>query len=174
MIEHLYDIASRIVSGQFCCALGTSVLLTGRGWPQRPLSASGRCRAFDASASGLVPGEATAAVLLRRDACEQAQLEGVQVRHTGRTASLTAAGAEELLAEVLRMAGVRGGSVDVVDCAAGGRLLEDAAEAQAVRKARVSSVQLLSLYMHFIDVYLSNYRLWITRDRCFYFCFFCI
>ena len=68
----------RIYFGQFCLSLGTSVLLSARGWPQRPLTASGRCRAFDASASGLVPGEATAAVRLT-EAKEEPQLEAVEV-----------------------------------------------------------------------------------------------
>ncbi|CAK9043324.1 unnamed protein product [Durusdinium trenchii] len=92
---------------EFCCSLGTSVLLAGHRWVSRQaaglLSSSGRCFTFDSAASGLLPGEATGALILRREVDEpEGFLEGLAMQHLGRAASLSSAsssGEQEVLAE---------------------------------------------------------------------------
>lgn len=127
---------------EFCCCLGSSVLLSAQRWAARQaaglLTAAGRCFTFDSEASGLVPGEATAALMLRSEAEDsKVLLEGLALQHLGRSASLTSGSAsaeQELLAEALAGAGIRPASLDLAECSGRSTLLDDAAEVLALRK----------------------------------------
>lgn len=127
---------------EFCCCLGTSVLLSAQRWAARQaaglLTAPGRCFTFDSEASGLVPGEATAALMLRREAEDsKVLLEALALQHLGRSASLTSGSSsaeQELLAEALAGAGIRPASLDLAECSGRSTLLDDAAEVLALRK----------------------------------------
>ncbi|CAE7811731.1 ppsA [Symbiodinium sp. CCMP2592] len=129
---------------EFSCAVGVSVLLSPRSWPPRQaaglLGATGRCRVFDATASGAVPGEGTAAAVLWRKADEEQEgfLEGTAMQHVGRAASLTAPscpGEQELVCEALRSAAVAPSSLDSVELHGWCHVLDDGVGVVAAARA---------------------------------------
>lgn len=129
---------------EFSCAVGVSVLLSPRSWPPRQaaglLGTTGRCRVFDATASGAVPGEGTAAAVLWRKADEEQEgfLEGTAMQHVGCAASLTAPscpGEQELLCEALRSAAVAPSSLDSVELHGWCRVLDDGVGVVAAARA---------------------------------------
>eukprot|EP00439_Symbiodinium_sp_Y106_P047373 s3201_g6.t1 len=151
--------ADSATARRFSCAVGVSVLLSPRSWPPRQaaglLGATGRCRVFDTTASGAVPGEGTAAAVLWRTlakrgsvasciACRKADeeqegfLEGTAMQHVGRAASLTAPscpGEQELVCEALRSAAVAPSSLDSVELHGWCHVLDDGVGVVAAARA---------------------------------------
>jgi amino acid adenylation domain-containing protein len=107
----------------------------------RALSRDGRCRVFDAEASGYVRGEGGAIVMLKRlsDAVAagdriRAVIRGAAVNHDGRSSGLTvpnAAAQREVLRSALQDAGVTGADVDYLEAHGTGTSLGDPIELRA-------------------------------------------
>ncbi|WP_421845182.1 SDR family NAD(P)-dependent oxidoreductase [Mycobacterium sp.] len=107
------------------------------------LSASGRCRAFDASADGIVLGEGVGVVVLKpveaalRDNDRiYAVIRGCGSNQDGRTNGITAPSGQaqrRLLEDVYRRAGVEPKSIGMVEAHGTGTMLGDAVELEALR-----------------------------------------
>ena len=111
----------------------------------------GRCRAFDAAATGTSDGEGGAVVLLRRleDAIAagdviHAVLRGVSVNHNGARAnglaSPSAAAEAEVMTAAWRQAGLDPAELDVLEAHGSGTPLGDAVEIEAIRRVRPSHI----------------------------------
>lgn len=109
------------------------------------LSPTGRCRSFDASADGYVPGEAVAAILLKplRQAMADkdrilAVIKGSAINHGGYTPSITAPSVN-LEARVIRNAwqdaGIDPRTIDYIEAHGTGTKLGDPIEINALKKA---------------------------------------
>lgn len=140
----------------FSCCLGASVLLSPASCIELQasglLSSSGRCRTFDASASGCTLGEGTAAVLLKRlvelvdDRVVDREAEpldgvlaGTSLNHGGSDAGLRApslAAETEVLQEAVRSAGIGSCDVDLVECDGRSCIVGDAVELLVVSQHR--------------------------------------
>ncbi len=109
------------------------------------LAADGRCRAFGAGASGYVPGEGVAAVVLKPLARALADgdqvhavIRGVAVNHGGQAAGLTVpnpAAQAEVIAAALRDGGVDGASIGYVEAHGTGTELGDPIELSGLGRA---------------------------------------
>lgn len=112
---------------------------------QRALSPTGRCRTFDASADGYVPGEGVGAVLLKP--LHQALADGDRVwgvitgsavNHNGRTSRATAPNPDaqtEVIRRAMTAAGVTGADISYVETHGTGTALGDPLEVGALKKA---------------------------------------
>ena len=109
------------------------------------LSADGRCRAFDAEASGTIPGSGAGIVVLRRDAdaqthrdCRRAVIRGWAVNNDGGSrAGFTVpniAGQEEVIHTALRRAGLTPDQVGYVEAHGTGTAIGDPVEFEALRR----------------------------------------
>ncbi|MGE0722831.1 MAG: SDR family NAD(P)-dependent oxidoreductase, partial [Alphaproteobacteria bacterium] len=128
---------------------GTHLILTPRaqalGAQLGMLSSTGRCRTFDAAADGYVRGEGVAVVVLKRLA--DAERDGDPIRavilesgenHGGRASGLTAPNPQaqaDLIAGVLRRAGVPLASIGHVEAHGTGTALGDPIEVDALNQA---------------------------------------
>ncbi|WP_245712929.1 type I polyketide synthase [Micromonospora nigra] len=111
----------------------------------RALSPRHRCRAFDASADGFVPGEGAVAVVLRRSADAvrdgdrvRAVVKGVAVNHGGRTTRYSAPspkGQAEVVGAALRDAGVDPVGIQMVEAHGTGTGLGDPIEVEGLSRA---------------------------------------
>jgi SagB-type dehydrogenase family enzyme len=109
------------------------------------LSADGRCRAFGAGASGYVPGEGVAVVVLKpleRAVADgdhiHAVIRGVAVNHGGQAAGLTVpnpVAQAEVIVSALRDGGVEGASVSYVEAHGTGTELGDPIELSGLERA---------------------------------------
>lgn len=109
------------------------------------LSPRHRCRAFDASADGVVPGEGAVAVVLRRgsDAAQDGDqirglIKGAAVNHGGRTTRYSAPsprGQYEVVAAALRDADVTPEAIGLVEAHGTGTSLGDPIELEALTRA---------------------------------------
>lgn len=119
----------------FSCCLGAAILVSPQNWWQAQaaglLSASGRCRTFDASADGYTEGDGAAAALLQNleeavdGTCVAADadlrlgmLASAAVNHTGMDASMCApscASECELLQDAMLAAAISPRHVDAVE-----------------------------------------------------------
>ncbi|GLE58656.1 putative polyketide synthase [Mycobacteroides chelonae] len=121
----------------------------GKGYrytPNGPLSPDGRCRAFDADAAGMFPGDGVGVVLLKRlsDALAdgdriRAVIKGSAVNNDGRhktgfTAPSATAQSEVILA-AHAVAGVEASSIGMVEAHGTGTPLGDPIEVSALTKA---------------------------------------
>ncbi|WP_139167126.1 beta-ketoacyl synthase N-terminal-like domain-containing protein, partial [Chromobacterium sphagni] len=109
------------------------------------LSSDGECYAFDERANGLVPGEAVAAVVLKRES--QARGDGDAIygvirasgmNYDGRTNGITAPSGlaqRQLIVDVLRRGGIDAGQVGYVLGHSVGSPMGDPIEAQALGEA---------------------------------------
>jgi polyketide synthase PksN len=98
------------------------------------LSASGRCRTFDAHANGYVRSEGCAAVALAPGSCARASLCATAVRQDGRSASLTAPNGSAqrlLLKRTSSAAGLRAGDLAMLEAHGTGTALGDPTEVTA-------------------------------------------
>jgi acyl transferase domain-containing protein/NADPH:quinone reductase-like Zn-dependent oxidoreductase len=120
---------------------GTFVAMSQAGM----LSPTGKCRAFDVGADGLVPGEAVVAVVLKRLSraladgdCIQAVIRGSGINYDGRSNGITApngAAQAELVREVLERAGVSPHEIGYVVTHGTGTRLGDPVEIKALQEA---------------------------------------
>ncbi|MER7673747.1 SDR family NAD(P)-dependent oxidoreductase [Kitasatospora sp. NPDC096128] len=111
----------------------------------RALSPTGRVRAFDADADGLVPGEGVVTVVLKpltaalRDGDRiRGVIRGTAVNHGGRTSGLTVpsgSGQEDVVAAALREAGVSPESIGLVEAHGTGTRLGDPIEVDGLTRA---------------------------------------
>ncbi|WP_217623207.1 type I polyketide synthase [Streptomyces lunaelactis] len=109
------------------------------------LSPRHRCRAFDASADGFVPGEGAVAVVLRRydDALRDGDqvrglIKGAAVNHGGRTTRYSAPSPRaqrEVITAALRDAGVDAGSIGMLEAHGTGTGLGDPIEIDGLTRA---------------------------------------
>ncbi|MBV9679043.1 MAG: SDR family NAD(P)-dependent oxidoreductase, partial [Acidobacteriaceae bacterium] len=109
------------------------------------LSPTGKCRAFDAQADGIVVGEAAAAVVLKRLSDAQRDgdiiygvIEGTGTNQDGTTNGITAPNGDaqrELEQSVLRQAGRSASSISYIECHGTGTRLGDPVEVQAIQQA---------------------------------------
>ncbi|WP_186762922.1 SDR family NAD(P)-dependent oxidoreductase [Lentzea tibetensis] len=109
------------------------------------LSPNGRCRTFDASADGMVPGEGAGVLVLKRlsDAVRDGDhvygvISGSGVNQDGATNGITAPSAEaqeDLVRQVHRDAGVRPGGAQLIEAHGTGTPLGDPVEFGALVKA---------------------------------------
>lgn len=109
-----------------------------------PISPTGRCRTFDASADGIVRAEACGMLLLQRLSDAQADgrrirgvIRGSAVNHGGRSNGLTAPnprGQVELMQRALRDAAADPGDVTYIEMHGTGTPLGDPIEAEAIRE----------------------------------------
>ncbi|WP_103534501.1 beta-ketoacyl synthase N-terminal-like domain-containing protein [Streptomyces sp. SM11] len=140
--------AQSLASGESSMALAGGVDLLFDEEPYLMLSAakalspSGRCRTFDESADGLVPGEGAGMVLLKRldDARRDgdrvlAVLESSGVNNDGRTMGYTTPSGRAqrvLIADVLNRAGIDARTVGYVEAHGTGTMIGDPIELQAL------------------------------------------
>jgi len=120
---------------------GSFVLMSKAGM----LSPTGRCRTFDASADGIVVGEAVGVVVLKRLADAQRDgdpiygiIEGSGINQDGTTNGLTAPNGEaqrDLETEVLQLTGRSAADISYIECHGTGTRLGDPIEVQAIREA---------------------------------------
>ncbi|MGH8259103.1 MAG: beta-ketoacyl synthase N-terminal-like domain-containing protein, partial [Steroidobacteraceae bacterium] len=109
------------------------------------LSPDGRCYAFDRRANGMVPGEAVAAVVLKRLSRAQADrdaihavIRGSGINYDGRTNGLTAPGGAaqaDLITEVMRRAQTGPRAIEYIVAHGTGTRLGDPVEVQALSEA---------------------------------------
>jgi acyl transferase domain-containing protein len=111
---------------------GITVTLPLHGGYRRrpPFSPDGRCRVFDASADGTVPGDGGAAIVLRRAAEAFAAGDDPYALILG---SAVASGAQAAITIALRAAGVATGEVGLIEAHATGRPAADVREIAALR-----------------------------------------
>ncbi|MEU8627116.1 beta-ketoacyl synthase N-terminal-like domain-containing protein [Streptomyces sp. NPDC048669] len=140
--------AQSLASGESSMALAGGVDLLFDEEPYLMLSAgkalspSGRCRTFDESADGLVPGEGAGMVLLKRldDARRDgdrvlAVLESSGVNNDGRTMGYTTPSGRaqrNLISDVLNRAGIDARTVGYVEAHGTGTMIGDPIELQAL------------------------------------------
>ncbi|KAF1018226.1 MAG: 3-ketoacyl-CoA thiolase [Burkholderia gladioli] len=147
----LHQACASLLSGESDTAIaaGANLILTPEpyiGMSQAGmLSPDGRCRAFDRSANGMVPGEAVAVVVLKR--WSRAVADGDPIRglirasginHDGRSNGITAPNAlaqASLVRQVQRAAGVLPEQIDYVVTHGTGTRLGDPVEIQALVEA---------------------------------------
>ncbi len=108
----------------------------------RMLSPDGRCKTFDESANGYVPGEGVAVLLLQREADRRKQghfahglVKGSAVNHGGAAISLTAprlAAQREVIREAFASAGLRPEAASYVEAHGTGTSLGDPIEFEAL------------------------------------------
>ncbi|CAE7304685.1 ppsA [Symbiodinium natans] len=118
------------------CVGGAYFMITGTTWillsAKGQLSQQGRCLSFDQSAEGFVKSEGVANLVLERDE-DNGKDRGPPVgiiaatysNHTGR----------DLVLQATRIAAIAPSSVDAVECFSHGLPLQDAVEAQVLRRA---------------------------------------
>ena len=116
------------------------------------LSPSGRCRAFDAKADGLVRGEGAGVIVLKRLSAAVsagdrplAVIRGSAINNDGRTNGLTAPsgrGQEEVIRAALKRSRVRPAEVQYVEAHGAGTQLGDPIEAAALGRVLGSDRQL--------------------------------
>ena len=109
------------------------------------LSASGRCRPFDAGADGFVRGEGCGIVVLKRLSDAEAAgdriwgvIRGSAVNQNGASAALTVPNGtaqEQVIAEALNLAGIAPADIDYVEAHATGSKLGDPIEVRATAAA---------------------------------------
>jgi acyl transferase domain-containing protein len=107
----------------------------------RALSPDGRCKAFDASANGLVESEGCGVLVLKRLADAQAAddrilavIRGSAVNHNGRSASLTAPNGkaqQAVIRKALAVAGVPPANISLLEAHGAGTQLGDPIEVDA-------------------------------------------
>jgi len=131
---------------ELALAGGVNLLLTPEGYVARSqagiLSPDGRCKVFDASANGFVPGEGAGLLVLKplQRALEDADrvyalVLSTAMSHNGRTPWIQAVSApaqEALVREALARAGVRPDEVDYVEAHGAGTAIGDPVEARAL------------------------------------------
>lgn len=142
--EHYKPNTAALIGGAYLMITGTTwIMMSAKG----VLSAQGRCFCFDQSAEGMAKGEGIANLVLERE--EDAGKDGGSkpsngtiastfANHTGRGASLTAPnGLQEgkLVLQATRAAAITPSSVDAIECFSHGLPLQDAVEAQVLRRA---------------------------------------
>jgi myxalamid-type polyketide synthase MxaE and MxaD len=168
---------------------GVNLLLTPEAYVARSkagvLSPDGRCRTFDAAASGFVPGEGAGVVVLKPlyRALEDgdriyALVRGTAVNHNGRTPWIQAVSErsqEALLRRALERAGVHPDEVDYVELHGTGTPTGDPVEARALGtvfagrsperpllvgsvKTNVGHLEAAGSIAHFIKLALSLHR----------------
>lgn len=106
---------------------------------------SGIMRALDAAADGMLPGEAVAVVVLKREEDALAAgdrilgvIEGWAINHNGRTHGIAAPSTEAqatLMESVRQSVGFRSDDVDCIEVNATGTRLSDTVEIHAIRSA---------------------------------------
>jgi phthiocerol/phenolphthiocerol synthesis type-I polyketide synthase E len=128
---------------------GSSVAPHRRGYVYEPggvVSADGKCRAFDASAGGTVPGSGVGVVVLKRleDALRDrdsiwAVIRGSAVNNDGAGkvgfVAPSVEGQAEVIAEAQAVAGVEPGTIGYVEAHGTGTALGDPIEIRALRQA---------------------------------------
>lgn len=112
---------------------------------QRALSPTGRCKTFDASADGYVPGEGVGAILLKplQQALNDGDriygvLIGSAVNHSGRASRVTAPNPDaqtQVILSAMAAAGVKGDDISYVETHGTGTSLGDPLEVGALKKA---------------------------------------
>ena len=143
---HLGCESIRTGQSEMALAGGVAVMTTPKGLiltgKTGLLSPAGSCRAFDESAGGYVPGEASVVLVLKD--LDRALADGDHIHaviaasgmnHDGRTNGLTAPSVQAqsaLQVEVLRKAGIDAGSISYVEAMAIGTHLGDAIEVNAL------------------------------------------
>ncbi len=141
---------SGLLSGEVDLALagGVTLYLSEKAWQEMDhagmLAADGRCKAFDQSADGFVPGEGVGVVVLKRldDALAcgdpiRAVILGTGVNQDGRTNGLTAPSAKSqaaLESQVYRRADVDPASITCVETHGTGTKLGDPIEIEALTR----------------------------------------
>ncbi|MBK9371073.1 MAG: polyketide synthase, partial [Deltaproteobacteria bacterium] len=120
-----------------------SAALHGQVAQTSALAPDGRCRTFDASASGFVRGEGGGVVVLKRLADAQrdgdeiwAVLRGSAINHDGASSGLTVpsvAAQEALLRLVLSRSGLRAEDLDLIETHGTGTPMGDPIEVEALR-----------------------------------------
>lgn len=106
------------------------------------LASDGKCKTFDASADGFVPGEGSGVIILKRlsDALQEgdrvrAVVRGTAVNHDGRTTVLTAPNGlaqEAVLRAALKNAMLEAGDVSYIETHGTGTSLGDPIEIEAI------------------------------------------
>ncbi|NBE80083.1 KR domain-containing protein [Micromonospora sp. NEAU-HG-1] len=140
--------AQSLASGESCMALagGVDLLLDEEPYLMlsagRALSPSGRCRTFDESADGFVPGEGAGMVLLKRLADAErdgdrvlAVIESSGVNNDGRTMGHTTPNGRAqraLIADVLARGGIDARTIGYVEAHGTGTMIGDPIELQAL------------------------------------------
>ncbi|CAK9097816.1 unnamed protein product [Durusdinium trenchii] len=102
----------------------------------RLLSASGRCRTFDASADGFTRGEGFGAFFLTKDGPSVVAPAGSMANQDGRSSSLTAPNGpaqQRAITGALKLAGAAGTDIAAVECHGTGTALGDPIEVGALR-----------------------------------------
>ncbi|MCP4661631.1 MAG: SDR family NAD(P)-dependent oxidoreductase, partial [bacterium] len=143
----LHDACMSLRAGECEAALagGVSLLLSPESFiffsMSRTLSADGRCRAFDAGASGIGRGEGGAMLVLKRlSAAERdrdrirAVIRGSAVNHDGPSSGLTVPNGEaqrQLIGEALRASALEAGRISYLEAHGTGTALGDPIELRA-------------------------------------------
>eukprot|EP00435_Cladocopium_sp_Y103_P035571 s1052_g9.t1 len=102
----------------------------------RLLSATGRCKTFDATADGFARGEGFGSLLLVQANMEAVSVAGAMANQDGRSSSLTAPNGpaqQRAITGALRLAGANGAEITAVECHGTGTALGDPIEVGALK-----------------------------------------